>query len=163
MTLVHHALLLGFLLVLGAAVGSFLNVCIYRIPQKLSVFWPPSRCPECGTRIALRDNVPILGWIALRGRCRSCSAAISMRYVFVEALVGFLFCGLYALTIGASRVDPSERGLIRFLIGLVPGMLIVSLVVIGVFITVDTRRFPARIASWGFLVTGVLVLALRFA
>ena len=81
--------------VLGTVVGSFLNVCIYRIPWQKSVIWPGSRCPKCLGAIAARDNVPILGWIALRGRCRACGAAISVRYPLIELLVGLLFLAAY--------------------------------------------------------------------
>ncbi len=80
---------------LGAVMGSFLNVCIYRIPRGMSVVSPPSACPGCGTRIAPYDNVPVFGWLWLRGRCRSCRTPISLRYPLVEALTGlvFLFLG----------------------------------------------------------------------
>src|SRR5438445_548260 len=74
-------LLMGtWLFALGAVVGSFLNVCIYRIPWQKSVIWPASHCPKCWSAIAARDNVPIFGWLALGGRCRSCRSPISIRY-----------------------------------------------------------------------------------
>lgn len=76
---------------LGAAIGSFLNVVIYRLPAGLSLLHPPSRCPRCHTRLRPYDNVPILGWLWLRGRCRYCAAPISARYPLVEALTGVLF------------------------------------------------------------------------
>jgi len=69
---------------LGAALGSFLNVCVYRWPADLSVVSPPSRCPSCGAGIRWFDNVPVLGWIFLRGRCRNCRAPISIQYPLVE-------------------------------------------------------------------------------
>ncbi len=70
--------------VLGLVVGSFLNVVIHRLPNDRSVVSPPSSCPSCGSRIAPRDNVPVLSWIALGGRCRSCRAPIAVRYPLVE-------------------------------------------------------------------------------
>jgi leader peptidase (prepilin peptidase) / N-methyltransferase len=70
--------------VLGACIGSFLNVCSYRWPEERSVVSPPSSCPACGTRIRWHDNVPVLGWLLLRGRCRSCGAGISVQYPLVE-------------------------------------------------------------------------------
>ena len=81
---------------LGAIVGSFANVCIHRMPRGESVVSPPSRCPKCGTRIAFYDNVPILSWLVLGGRCRSCRAPISVRYPLVEATMaaGFLAASL---------------------------------------------------------------------
>ena len=75
---------------LGASVGSFLNVCIYRLPEDESVVRPASRCPGCRTPIAWYDNVPIVSWLALRGRCRRCEIAIAARYPFVEAATGGL-------------------------------------------------------------------------
>ncbi|GAB4295828.1 MAG: A24 family peptidase [Desulfuromonadia bacterium] len=78
----------------GASVGSFLNVCIYRIPAGRSVVSPPSSCPACGNRIRWHDNLPVLGWFLLRGRCRDCSAPISLRYPLVEALCGALTVAL---------------------------------------------------------------------
>ncbi len=78
-------------LLLGLIVGSFANVCIYRLPRRESVVAPPSRCPSCGTTIRARDNVPVLGWLLLRGRCRACRAPISPRYPLVEAVNGLLW------------------------------------------------------------------------
>ena len=85
--------------VLGAIVGSFLNVVAYRLPRKQSLLHPPSACPSCGTPIKPYDNVPILGWLWLRGKCRACKAPISPRYPIVEALTGLL-CALCVLVYG---------------------------------------------------------------
>jgi leader peptidase (prepilin peptidase)/N-methyltransferase len=81
---------------LGLAFGSFLNVCIYRLPRHLSVVRPGSACPECQRAIRFYDNVPILSWLLLRGRCRDCKARISPRYLVVELLTGALFLACYA-------------------------------------------------------------------
>lgn len=81
--------------VLGATVGSFLNVVVYRTPRGQSLIWRRSTCPKCGSRISGRDNVPVLGWIWLNGKCRSCQMPISMRYPLVEAAVGGLFLLFY--------------------------------------------------------------------
>ena len=78
---------------LGLIAGSFLNVVIHRVPLRQSVVWPASRCPACGVSIEPRDNVPLLSYVLLRGRCRNCKARISARYPLVEALTGALFAG----------------------------------------------------------------------
>lgn len=76
---------------LGASIGSFLNVIVYRLPAKLSILWPPSRCPHCLHQLGKRENVPVLGWLWLKGRCRHCRSKISIRYPLVEAFTGVLF------------------------------------------------------------------------
>ncbi len=76
---------------LGLAIGSFLNVCIYRLPRGESVVSPPSRCPSCGQGLRWFDNVPVLGWLLLRGRCRTCGEPISSMYPLVEASTGLVF------------------------------------------------------------------------
>ena len=80
---------------LGLLVGSFLNVCIYRLPRGESVVWPGSRCPACGRALAWFENVPVLGWLALGGRCRTCRAAIPVHYPLVEAATGALFLAAF--------------------------------------------------------------------
>ena len=82
------ALWLGFI---GACIGSFLNVVAYRMPLGLSVIWKPSHCPKCGHDIRPRDNLPVLGWMILRGRCRDCGEPISPRYAIVEVAMGAAF------------------------------------------------------------------------
>ncbi|MBD2664958.1 peptidase A24A, prepilin type IV [Richelia sinica FACHB-800] len=76
---------------LGASLGSFINVVVYRLPARLSVLWPPSRCPHCLNTLKAYDNVPVLGWLWLRGRCRYCHNKISLRYPLVEAATGIIF------------------------------------------------------------------------
>lgn len=88
-------LFLIFVTLLGACVGSFLNVVIYRLPAGQSLMHPPSTCPRCERRIAWYDNVPVLSWLILRGRCRHCGKAISGQYPLIEAATALLFGGLY--------------------------------------------------------------------
>jgi leader peptidase (prepilin peptidase)/N-methyltransferase len=88
--------------ILGAIVGSFLNVVAYRLPRGESLLHPPSACPSCGTPIKPYDNVPVLGWLWLRGRCRSCGAPISPKYPIVEAVTGLL-CAACVLKFGADQ------------------------------------------------------------
>src|SRR3954469_15057557 len=82
--------------VLGLLIGSFLNVVIWRVPRGESIVRPPSHCPACDTPIAPRDNIPVVSWLLLRGKCRSCGARISARYPAVELLTAALFAGLAA-------------------------------------------------------------------
>jgi leader peptidase (prepilin peptidase)/N-methyltransferase len=84
-----------FAFLLGAVVGSFLNVCIYRLPRRESIVWPGSRCPSCGTAIHWYDNVPLLGYLVLGGQCRSCRSAIGIRYPIVEAVTAVMFLATY--------------------------------------------------------------------
>jgi leader peptidase (prepilin peptidase) / N-methyltransferase len=88
------ALLLGLF---GLAVGSFLNVCIYRLPRRESLSYPASHCTSCDRPLAWYENVPVVGWLWLRGRCRTCGAAISPMYPIVEALTGAIFVVGYAI------------------------------------------------------------------
>lgn len=83
----------------GATLGSFVNVVAYRVPRRLSVVGGASRCPACATPILPRDNVPVVGWILLGGRCRSCAAAISPRYPLVEAGCGAIACAVAAVEV----------------------------------------------------------------
>ena len=76
---------------LGAAIGSFLNVVVYRLPAGLSLLFPPSRCPHCHSRLSASENIPILGWLWLQGRCSHCKQRIPRRYPLVEAATGILF------------------------------------------------------------------------
>jgi len=88
--------LLVFVALLGLAIGSFLNVVIYRVPRGESLISPPSHCPSCDRPIRNRHNVPVFGWLALRGRCADCQAPISPRYPLVEAATGLVFVAFAA-------------------------------------------------------------------
>ena len=95
----------------GLIVGSFLNVCIYRLPRKQSVVWPASRCTSCGRGLAWFENVPVVSWLVLRGRCRGCGAPISPMYPIIEATTGALF-GSVMYWYG-----PTPLALVRMLFG----------------------------------------------
>jgi len=90
-----HFIFIPFVFALGAIVGSFLNVVVWRLPRDESLVTPPSRCPKCGTRLAWRDNIPVIGWFLLGGRCRYCREPISARYPIVEAVTGLTFVLYY--------------------------------------------------------------------
>ncbi len=119
----------------GASIGSFLNVVVYRVPAGLSIVRPASRCPNCSTPIRSTDNVPVLGWLRLRGRCRACGQPISARYPLVELLAGLMFMGLAWLEWPAGGVNlpgmelsPLERyGIFAYHAVLLLGLLTVAL------------------------------------
>lgn len=90
-----HVAFIIFLFVLGACIGSFLNVVIWRMPRGQSLVKPPSHCPKCDHRLAWYDNVPVVGWLWLRGRCRYCRQPISVRYPIIEAITGLLLVFYY--------------------------------------------------------------------
>jgi leader peptidase (prepilin peptidase) / N-methyltransferase len=143
---------LGFgIFLIGTVVGSFLNVCIYRIPWQKSVIWPGSRCPNCYTAICPRDNVPILSWLLLRGRCRHCGVPISMRYLLVEALVGFLFLGAYLVDVIAGpravwgQIPPFQ------LLAAAYHAVFLALLVAATFIDYDFMEIPDAITVTGWL------------
>ncbi len=137
----EHTIFAVFSFALGGVVGSFANVCIHRLPRNESIVSPPSRCPGCGKPVSPRDNVPILGWILLRGRCRSCGMAISPRYPLVEALVALLFLGAYLLY---GPTLPAVRAALLFASG-----------VILVATDLEWRILPDEI-TLGTLVLGLL-------
>ena len=90
-----NIVIIAIALLFGLLIGSFLNVCILRIPREESIVLPPSHCPACGASIKPYDNIPVLSWLALRGRCRKCKAKISPQYPAVELLTGLLFVACY--------------------------------------------------------------------
>lgn len=96
------AVVLVFSGLLGLAIGSFLTVVIYRVPRHESIVTPGSRCPACATPLAWRDNVPVVSWLVLRGRCRSCAAPISVRYPAIELVTAAVFVGVAAVAVTGS-------------------------------------------------------------
>jgi leader peptidase (prepilin peptidase)/N-methyltransferase len=114
--------------VLGAIVGSFLNVVIHRYPREESIVFPPSRCPHCGTHIKPYDNVPIFAWLWLRGRCRACREPITARYPLVELANALFYAAAFQRT------------------GLTPGFLavaaLVSMTIVLIYIDLDIQILP---------------------
>jgi len=107
--------------VLGCMVGSFLNVCIHRLPQGMSIVTPPSHCPHCKYSIPFYLNIPLVTWLALRGKCKNCGAPISSRYFVVELLTGlaFLACWLeFGSPVHEYRSMPLALVFAAFLAGL---------------------------------------------
>jgi leader peptidase (prepilin peptidase) / N-methyltransferase len=134
---------------LGLVAGSFANVVIHRVPRHESVVRPGSRCPACGTPVAWRDNLPLLGWLLLRGRCRSCRAAIPVRYPLVELAMGLLWF-LVALRLAGEGFQWAVPAYLAFAF--------VCLVL--AMIDAATRLLPNRITYPAFpLVAGLLLVA----
>lgn len=137
---------------LGACVGSFLNVVVWRLPREESVLWPASHCPRCGTPLGWLENVPVLSWVGLRGRCRHCHAPISRRYPLSEA-----FCaGLWALM---TLAQPTGLGpMPARLLVVIAGWLLVSLLLVLASIDWDQLWIPEPICRWA-VVAGWVVTA----
>ncbi len=144
------ALGLGFFLI-GTVVGSFLNVCIYRIPWQKSVIWPGSTCPHCWSAIAPQDNIPIVSWLALRGECRRCGSGISARYPLVEALVGLLFLGAFVVDVIAAPRGPWWVIPTEGVIAAVYHAIFLSLLVAATFIDYDLMLIPDQVTVTGMV------------
>jgi leader peptidase (prepilin peptidase)/N-methyltransferase len=129
----------------GLVVGSFLNVVAYRLPLGESLVAPGSHCPSCNTPIKPYDNVPVLGWLLLRGRCRTCREAISPRYPLVEALSAIL-----AVAVVLTKHSPRDLTL---------GLLLVAILVPVALIDLDTRRIPNKITLPAAVLAVVVGLA----
>ena len=129
--------------VLGLLIGSFLNVVVHRVPRGESVVSPPSACPECGNAIRPRDNVPVAGWLLLKGKCRDCQAPISPRYPLVEAATAGLFV-VMALRFGYDAVLPAYLYLAA--VGLALAL-----------IDLDCKRLPDALTLPSYPVAAVLL------
>ncbi len=137
--------LLVVLGVLGLAIGSFLNVVIWRVPRGESVVRPPSACPGCGAPIRRRDNIPVLSWLLLRGRCRDCGGAVSPRYLVVEALTATLFVLVGAMFLEQPWALPAY-------------LYLASIGVALALIDVDTHRLPDVIVLPSYVVVPILLV-----
>ncbi len=128
--------------IFGASVGSFLNVVVYRLPEGLSLVHPPSRCPRCETRLKPYDNVPVFGWLWLKGKCRSCKLPIAARYPIVEFATGCLFVSVFMM-FGITWLTPGHWIFVCWLLALA-------------LIDLDTMTLPnsltasGLILGWGF-------------
>src|SRR5919106_3174360 len=174
-------MMIGFLtFVFGAIVGSFLNVCIARIPNDESVIHPPSHCPRCNARIRFYDNIPLISYVVLLGRCRACGERISPRYFAVELLMAALAVALYyqfglGLAFIASFVFVAALIVISFIdlhVRIVPDMISLPGIVVGLLFSVIGRfvlNDPYELvpSPWssilGILIGGGFLLALAWA
>src|SRR5215471_11853071 len=123
------------LFIFGAVIGSFLNVCILRIPAEESIVSPGSHCPKCKQRVAWYDNIPLLSWVVLRGKCRSCHAPISFRYFVVELLTAAAAVALFL------RVGFGVEWIVLFTF--------VAALIVVTFIDLDHRIIPDVISLPG--------------
>lgn len=144
--------------VFGSLIGSFLNVVIFRVPTGRSIVSPPSACTRCGSRIRGYDNIPVLSWLILRGRCRDCRAPISARYPTVELATGLFFAAvtIWALY-GQRMIAGSTLGVIAGLAQLLAFLYLAAISVALAMIDLDTHTLPNRIVLPGYAV-GVVLL-----
>ena len=131
----HLELITAF--IFGICIGSFLNVCIFRLPAGKSIVHPPSSCPGCNAAIRFYDNIPVLSWFILRGQCRNCHTPIAFRYIMVELLGGFMAVCVYL------RFGPSVQGIIYF--SFIAALLVIT------FIDIDYHIIPDVISLPGIL------------
>jgi leader peptidase (prepilin peptidase) / N-methyltransferase len=153
----------------GLLIGSFLNVVAYRVPLRRSIVSPPSACPTCGTPIRSRDNIPVISWILLGGKCHSCRSPISARYPIVELGTGLLFAAV-AVRFGVSGVSTGSTtglvstswttgaaGIVAWVVGLVAFLYLAAISVVLALIDLDTHTLPNRIVLPSYIV-GVALL-----
>jgi len=127
-----------FAFVFGLCVGSFLNVCAWRIPRGESVVSPPSKCPKCDRPIRWYENIPLLSWLALRGRCRGCREPISIRYFLIELATGLLFAAVYV------KVDSLGLPRVAFAAELAASLAVASLAVVATVTDMEHRIIPNK-------------------
>ncbi|ATW23992.1 prepilin peptidase [Candidatus Formimonas warabiya] len=140
------------LFIFGLIIGSFLNVCISRIPRGESIVFPPSRCEACGTNLKPFDLVPVASFLLLRGKCRYCGCRLSWRYPGIEVLTGVLFILLYQ-NFGVAK-------------NLIPALFLISLLIIVSFIDMDHYRIPDLLIIFGLgtgIVFQILIPSIRFS
>jgi len=149
-----HAL---FIFALGACVGSFINVVAIRLPMGMGLVQPPSRCPVCGRRLRWSENIPVLGWFLVRGRCRSCGTRVSPAYAAVELLMGALFAGLYLLLFAVEPSGPWGGTWPQWFqatgfMGSVPALLalyaLIAALVAATLSDVRTYLIPIQVTAW---------------
>lgn len=162
-------LLFGFILFTGSAIGSFLNVCIHRMPLEQSIIHPPSYCPSCQTPIRPADNLPVIGWLLLAGKCRACKANISIRYPLVELIAGLSALGsvwwlgytvealalfiLFALLLPATLID--------FDLQIIPNTISYPGIIIGLALSFVREDFGWQAGLLGVGISAVALLVIR--
>ena len=151
--------------VLGSVVGSFLNVCIYRIPQKQSIVFPPSHCPDCNTKLKPADLIPVLSYLFYKGKCRYCKAPISIQYPFIELLTGIVYLLLFikfdfsidfifftilcSLLIVISGIDYEHQ--------IIPDGIVLSILIIAIIYKLIVHFYLRLPAYWLDSIAGLLI------
>ena len=143
--------------VLGSAIGSFLNVVIYRVPAGISVVHPPSACPSCAARVRPYDNIPIVSWFVLRGRCRDCAAPFSARYALVELFTALAFAGIAAWQLPALLAAPTPAATIAGALIALTLLYFAAISIALAAIDFDTHRLPNVIVLPSYAVLAVLL------
>jgi leader peptidase (prepilin peptidase)/N-methyltransferase len=143
--------------IFGTLIGSFLNVVIYRVPLRKSIVSPPSACPNCGHEISARENIPVISWLFLRGKCSSCKAPISARYPLVEAGTAAFFVVVAIAFAPAIVTAITMTDMVSAIIALVAFLVFAAISVALALIDLDTKTLPNRIVLPA-LVTGILLL-----
>ncbi len=149
--------------VLGAVVGSFLNVVIYRVPAGLSVVRPPSACPACSSPVRAYDNVPVLSWLILRAKCRDCGAPISARYPLVELGTAAAFVVVAAMLGPQLVIGTAVLPLIAELVVLLALLYLAAVSIALAAIDLDVHRLPNSIVLPAYLVGGVALTVAAIA
>ncbi len=155
--------LLALLFIVGLIWGSFLNVCIHRIPLEESIVFPNSRCPACQQDIAWHDNIPLISWLWLRGRCRQCQSTISILYPLIELLTGILTLttliqfgitptGIALTILGYALITLTVIDLYHYIL---PDLITLPGIVIGVLLTATPWFGPPALATWQSALIGV--------
>lgn len=144
---------------LGLLIGSFLNVVAYRVPLGMSVVRPASACPGCGREIRARDNIPVISWVLLRGRCRDCRSPISARYPLVEAGTCLFFVVVAVALAPRTFTTGGVAGTLAGVTQLVAYLYLAAISVALALIDIDTHRLPNAIVLPAYVVGGVLLSA----
>lgn len=142
-------------LLFGACVGSFLNVCIHRLPAGMSIVWPPSHCPRCLKRIAWYDNLPVVAYFVLRGKCRHCRQPFSARYALIEALTGLVFAAYFVAYFVLQVRGPAYARWDVYLVH----MALASALIVSSAIDWETKEIYTVVTNGGMLLAVVLSAA----
>jgi leader peptidase (prepilin peptidase)/N-methyltransferase len=144
--------------VLGLIIGSFLNVVVWRLPRSESLSHPGSACPKCGHAIRWFDNIPVVSWLLLRGRCRDCGAPISPRYPLVELATGIFFSAVTAWLLGPAAPEMLAASPAAVLAALVGFLYLAAITVALALIDLDTHTLPNKIVLPAYIVGGVALV-----